>query len=537
MRYTSFVKDQKYFLITICACSVYFVVACLTPEINHVFEPGTYLMLHGMIESVSIVIALMSFGITWHSYPQAKNGQNLFLGCAVLAVGLMDILHTLSYQGLPDFITPNTADKAAKFWVFARLAGGVLYAAAAFVAFDKKSSIKPLTLLSLALALPVVSFFLVIFGGGLIPSMFLPGEGLTPLKIGLEYLATALRLAAALLFLRLYFKTSEKHFLLFTGAMTVSIYSELLFTMYKSPYDLFNLAGHIYKLIAFLFIYLVLFATSVKKPYTELAAAKKKLRDYTSSLELKIRERTRDIALKNSELENLNRLKSEFLAICSHDMKSPLQANLILLEGLLEGLEGELSPEQRKVLEGIITNEEELLGLIRNLLDYARKDEARATLNLSEVDACAFLEEWAGTHSMIARKRGINFSSNAKSLEGMKFYFDKFKVSQLLGNLFSNALKFTPNGGDIMILAYPAGKDKWLTVDFFNSGPAIPADRLSAVFDKYTTSGEAEGTGLGLNICKTIAEQHGGAIWAESEEGSGTKFTFTFPSAPRPLPE
>jgi two-component system sensor histidine kinase VicK len=106
---------------------------------------------------------------------------------------------------------------------------------------------------------------------------------------------------------------------------------------------------------------------------------------------------------------------------------------------------------------------------------------------------------------------------------------DTFKINQVLNNLMSNAQKFTPDGGEIHL---SAGRtlDGLLGVSLFNSGPAIEKDKLIKIFDKYVQASdcpEAGSTGLGLNIAKTIIEMHGGRIWAESEEGRGTTFTFT----------
>lgn len=251
-----------------------------------------------------------------------------------------------------------------------------------------------------------------------------------------------------------------------------------------------------------------------------------------------IRRKTKSLTRKKQELERLNRRKTEAMAVCSHDMKSPLQSGMLLLESLLDGAEGKLTPGQKEALETVLKNEEEMLGLITNLLDLARRGEDAMRVQPAPVDLCGLLEAWAGKQAVVAEKMGLKFISEVAPELGRDVQVDAFKIQQALNNLASNAFKFTPEGG---VVRFKAGltADGWLEASLFNSGPAIPKENLSVIFEKYVRANEGsreqEGTGIGLDITKTIIEMHGGKIWAESADGEGNTFFFTLPpTLPRP---
>ena len=272
----------------------------------------------------------------------------------------------------------------------------------------------------------------------------------------------------------------------------------------------------------------------LKKHKTLLAA----LSSATTTF-LIVRRKTKSLARKKQDLEKRNRQKTEVMAVCSHDMKSPLQTSMLLLENLLAGAEGRLTPGQRESLETVLKSEEEMLGLITNLLDLARREEDVMRVHPVPVDLRGLLEAWAGRQSVVAEKMGLRFASDISAglAGGSVFMADSFKLHQALNNLASNAFKFTPEGG---VVRFKAGlaEDGWLSASIFNSGPAIPKESLSAIFEKYVQSNENfqqahEGTGIGLDIAKTIIEMHGGRIWAQSSEGEGNTFFFTLPPGRR----
>ena len=536
-----FLKKRRVFYVSLAAAAGYFLFAPVSGYFYHDFQPRNYIVLHSLIEAISIVISFMCFGITFHSHRMARNSQNLFLGVALLSIGTIDIFHTLSYMGMPDFVTANSVNKATQLWITARLIGACAFLAAAFIRPDMESRyLKPFPMLAAGLSVPAAVFMWLVLYPDAIPAMFVPGTGLTPLKVNLEYVIVAAEALTAALVFRMYTKTRQGHLLYFIGALMLGIFSEMFFTLYASPYDIYNLMGHIYKMAGYLLIYMMLFVTSIEHPYQELSNAKDVLRDYTYHLEDMVMERTNAVNEKNRELYGLNKLKNDLLAMCSHDMKTPLQVNMLLIELMEEGVDGPLTDKQRENLDIIGRNDQEMRDLIANLLDLAMTEQGELRLNAEAEDVGEFIMSWAARHQIVADKKGVGFVVDAANRGmPMQVNLDAFKIRQVLNNLISNAFKFTPGGGEIRLTATQDGHDGWLTIRMFNTGPAIPASSLGTIFEKYAQAGSPkrsahEGVGLGLNIAKNLVELHGGRIWAESEEGAGTAIGFTIPPGQRP---
>lgn len=534
-------KKHRALFVSLSAATVYFLFVPVSGYFYHDFQPYNYIVLHSVIEAISIVISLMCFGITLHSHKMAKNSQNLFLGMALLSIGTIDIFHTLSYMGMPDFITANSVNKATQLWIIARLIGAGAFLAAAFIRPDMDSPyIRPYPMLAAGLFLPAAVLAWLLYYPETFPAMFVPGTGLTPLKIDLEYVVVAAEALTAALVFRMYIKTRQDHLLYFVGALMLGIFSEMFFTLYASPYDIYNLMGHVYKMAGYLLIYMMLFVTSIEHPYQELSNTKDVLRDYTYHLEDMVMERTNAVNEKNRELYGLNRLKNDLLAMCSHDMKTPLQVNMLLIELMQEGVDGPLTDKQRENLDIIGRNDQELRDLIANLLDLARTEQGGLRLNAEVEDVGELVGSWASKHQIVADMKRVGFVVDAANRgKPMHVNLDAFKIRQVLNNLISNAFKFTPEGGEIRLTATQDGHDGWLTVRMFNTGPAIPASSFASIFEKYAQAGghqraKHEGVGLGLNIAKNLVELHGGRIWAESEEGAGTAISFTIPPGQRP---
>jgi signal transduction histidine kinase len=498
------------------------------------FHPETYLWIQGVTEGVSIIICVMAFVITWHTFFLSKNHQDLFLGVAFLAVGVLDAMHALSYYGMPDFITQNTINKANFFWISSRLIGTFAFLAAAFIHPDSKDrDLRPLPLLVTALSYIGLTFAAAIFLSPYLPALYVPGTGTTVLMLRLEYLTIAAQAVTALLFVRIFIKTKQEHYLYFIAALNISIYAEIFFTLHAGEYDTYSLLGHIYKVAMFSLIYQMLFTDSIKKPYWRLMETEEELRNYALTLEEKVDERTRALVEKNAELEQFNRLKSDLLAICSHDMKSPIQGSLFTLELLEMEAEGPLTEDQRRSLDMLRKNENEMLSLVTNLLDLARREENALELKTAPVEVRAMVRNWEVKQALLSKKKNIEFSVNFPSrFDGLVFDLDEFKLHQVLNNLMSNALKHTTDGGRITLDVDDATDEGWLLFSLYNSGEPIAEEKLDMIFEKYTQADEDEtGTGLGLSICKMIIEMHGGRIWAEPAY-DGNLFLFTLPPTP-----
>ena len=237
---------------------------------------------------------------------------------------------------------------------------------------------------------------------------------------------------------------------------------------------------------------------------------------------------TRELELRNREIERANQLKSEFLASMSHELRTPLHTIIGFAELLAEELEGPLNPKQKRFMSHIHTDSLHLLELINDILDISKIESGRLALRRETFDIAGVLEETLASIRPQGAAKSIAIETNVSV--SAPIFADRLRVKQVLFNLLSNALKFTPEGGKVRIDG--ALNDGYLEISVSDTGIGIPKDQHEAVFDKFyqvgaTTKGVREGTGLGLAITKALVEEHGGRVWVESEPGKGSRFTFT----------
>ena len=228
--------------------------------------------------------------------------------------------------------------------------------------------------------------------------------------------------------------------------------------------------------------------------------------------------------------ESASKAKSEFLASMSHELRSPLHTIIGFSELLGEGIDGQLNEKQKRFVQHIQKDSQHLLTLINDILDLSKIEAGRLELHLEVVDMESMIAETVERIGPQAEGRGLELA--VEVAQGMQAWADRVRTHQLLLNLLSNALKFTPNGGRITIEARESGRNVEVTVK--DTGIGVPAEHHEAIFDVFnqvssTTKGVREGTGLGLAICRRLVEQMGGRIWVESNAGAGSHFTFTLP--------
>jgi diguanylate cyclase (GGDEF)-like protein/PAS domain S-box-containing protein len=229
--------------------------------------------LHILLETASIVIAMMVFIVGWHDYSNKKSVNLVPLACVFFGVACLDFTHTLSFYGMPAFITPNGPDKAIYFWITARAMaalGLLAYASFEWRPLQSKST-RYVVLVGMAGAVAFLHWTF-LFNVDSTKGLFLvPGKGLTPLKQNLEYAIIAVNVASVFaLWFRM--RTPQPfHAALLLGAVCAMAISEFFFTLYAEVTDIFNLLGHIYKVISYLFIYRAFVATTIEQPYRQLS--------------------------------------------------------------------------------------------------------------------------------------------------------------------------------------------------------------------------------------------------------------------------
>jgi GAF domain-containing protein len=238
----------------------------------------------------------------------------------------------------------------------------------------------------------------------------------------------------------------------------------------------------------------------------------------------------REIADKSRQLEVASRHKSEFLANMSHELRTPLNAIIGFSEVLVDRMFGELNEKQDEYLKDIFASGQHLLSLINDILDLSKIEAGRMELEVSDFDLPSAIDNALILVRERASRRGITLGHSVDERLG-QIRGDERKVKQVLLNLLSNALKFTPEGGRIDVSARV--RDEVAEVSVTDTGVGIAPEDQEAVFEEFRQVGTAdkkvEGTGLGLALSRKFIELHGGRIWVKSLPGQGSTFTFTLP--------
>jgi len=249
-----------------------FIIIGLIPSFLHQTpDTDSYLSFHIIVEIFSIVVSFSIFGVGYYTYEQSKNRYALFLSCAFLVIGLIDLFHVLSFPNMPNFITVNDSNKSILFWIAARLISAVALIISTFIYANSKNRwLSKKYLMPAAVVLSTMVFVVVIYFPSYLPSMLIVGSGLTPYKIFSEYIIIGLFAVAFFLYWKRFKKTGNNYILLILAAIILCIFSELSFTLYMSAFDTYNMLGHIYKIIAFLLIYWGIFIVTILEPYHKL---------------------------------------------------------------------------------------------------------------------------------------------------------------------------------------------------------------------------------------------------------------------------
>jgi|SRR4029079_4437420 len=214
----------------------------------------------------------------------------------------------------------------------------------------------------------------------------------------------------------------------------------------------------------------------------------------------------------------------------SHELRTPLNAIIGFSEVLSERLFGEMNEKQTEYVGDISESGRHLLNLINDILDLSKIEAGRMELDSSDFEIAATISNTLSLVRERAQRRSITLRSAVDPRLG-KIHADERKVRQVLLNLLSNALKFTPEGGAIDVRA--TAHDDGTEIAVTDTGVGIAPEDQEAVFEEFrqvgSTAKKIEGTGLGLAISRKFIELHGGKIWVTSQVGAGSTFTFTLP--------
>ncbi len=241
--------------------------------------------------------------------------------------------------------------------------------------------------------------------------------------------------------------------------------------------------------------------------------------------------RARALEETTERLRELDRLKDQFVATVSHELRTPLTSIHGYLELVLDGVAGSLEDEQRQFLSVVNRNTNRLRRLVDDLLLVSEIDAGNLVLHLDDLDLGALARESLESSRPQAEAGGVTLSFSAHG--PLALTGDRVRLSQLLDNVVSNALKFTPPGGSVSVRTGRSNGSAVVEVE--DTGIGIPADEQAQLFDRFfraraASAGAVQGTGLGLSISQDIAHAHGGAIDVTSEVGVGTTFRVALPA-------
>ncbi|MBO0887297.1 MAG: PAS domain S-box protein [Acidimicrobiales bacterium] len=233
-----------------------------------------------------------------------------------------------------------------------------------------------------------------------------------------------------------------------------------------------------------------------------------------------------------TERKATERTKDEFVSVVSHELRTPLTSLRGALGLLSGGALGQMPPRAQRMLNVAVGSTDRLIRLINDILDFERLSEGKLTLSPRSCEAAVLV--WRAVEELRAAADAASVEVHVGSVQG-RVHADADRITQTLANLIGNAIKFSPPGGRVWLSATAEVHQVLFVVQ--DEGRGIPDDQLEAIFGRFqqvdaSDAREKGGAGLGLAICRSLVEQHGGRIWAENAPEGGARFSFTVPSAP-----
>jgi signal transduction histidine kinase len=291
------------------------------------------------------------------------------------------------------------------------------------------------------------------------------------------------------------------------------------------------LPGELYRQSAYVAAVLVAFATTLS---LVSAVASRMVAELRRRREEQTQAKVRELEQVRQQFDELDRMRTFFLALASHDLKTPLAVAINYIQTILDGYAGELQPKQHRWLERSVVRLQEMLQLINDFLDVSQLDEARIVQELEPTCLGDIVQQAIAEMSARAREKEVTIQTNVPSDLSWVLGSPK-RLHRLLINLLDNGIKFTPQGG-LVTLTLNEDSD-CVRVEVTDTGDGIPASYLPHIFEDYFRARRQEfipGAGLGLSTARRIVEAHGGKIWVESPyhpDQIGSRFTFCLQKA------
>lgn len=240
---------------------------------------------------------------------------------------------------------------------------------------------------------------------------------------------------------------------------------------------------------------------------------------------------------QNEELRKTDKAKSEFIALVTHDLKTPIVPIASYSQMLIQERFGKLSDTQKEKLKVIISSVESLQNLISDLHDLHKADLGKLKINLESVDVNEIVQQSISAVLPLANRRGSILEN--MTTPGLEINADKQRMIQVVTNLIKNAIDFVPFEDGVIRIESQL-QDNHIILSIIDNGMGIPNDKINNLFNRFcqlesSNNGGRSSSGLGLYICKTLVEQHGGKIWVESDVGKGTSMRISLPIISRKI--
>lgn len=281
----------------------------------------------------------------------------------------------------------------------------------------------------------------------------------------------------------------------------------------------------------------ILYIQSIVRDISKRKLAETALQAERSQLAQRVEERTKELSIANAELKRSARLKDEFLATISHELRTPLSVILTLAEALQDEIYGETALRQQKALDRIVKSGRHLLELINDIIDVSKIESGKLALEIGPVAVTPLCEDCLQMVQETARAKQIQFVKMIRLTHDL-IYADGRRLMQILLNLLNNAVKFTPDSGQIGLEVYEETDQERISFTVWDTGIGIASEDLAKLFRPFVQldsklSRHYQGAGLGLALVYRLTKLHGGSVTVASKPNGGSRFTITLPHQSR----
>lgn len=470
-----------------------------------------YLLFHVLAEFFAICILVTLFTITWSAKDFLRSGYLTFIGIGGLFIGILDLMHTLTYNGMD--IIPSPIYYANQFWIATRFFESLMI----LLGFTFIALKKPLnrSLLLAVYGIITTAIILSIMVFEVFPICYIEGLGQTPFKIYSEYVIIAILLTSLFVLTRKGHHFEKEIRQLLFWSIVFAVISEFCFTLYVQNYDFLNKLGHISKIVSFFLIFKANVQSGFTRPmetfFHDLKISEEKVKEY------------------NSELEKQVATKNRFFSIVAHDLRNPFTVLLGYSDYLIENYDQLNDDQKKKAIGHIYDTSDQTYKLLENLLHWSLSQSKKLKYNPAQFELKELLDE---CHQLVEKQAQLKSIEIRKDYTEVHVIADIDMIRTVLRNLLSNALKFTPKGGTVIIKC--ERHQGMAKISISDTGMGIPADKIDTLFRvdlNHSTHGtESEtGSGLGLIVCNEFLRMHQSALEIRSEVNKGSSFSFELP--------